>query len=639
MNQYKNQRMNSLSPKSTPLLSSIQSPEDLKRIDADDMPQLAQEIRDYLIKTLSLTGGHLAPNLGLVEVSLAMHRVFDTPRDKFLFDVSHQSYIHKMMTGRREQMPSIRQFKGISGFTKRSESEHDAFGAGHAGTALSAGLGMAAARDLKGEDFHVVSLVGDGSFTCGPSLEALNNIATTTKKFIIILNDNEWSIDKNVGSLSRYFSSLQETNTYTWLRDHAKNFVAKLGGREMRDQAVKLMNAARTMTTPLAFFHQLGLYYYGPINGHDTARLERVMRIAARRDTPVVIHVITEKGRGYEPASKNPNKFHGVGSYNVQDGTTIAASKMSYSEVFGRTLTAMAEDDPTITAITAAMPSGTKLDIFRDKFPKRFYDVGIAEEHAAIFACGLATEGFKPYLAIYSTFMQRCVDMIAHDAALQNLPVRFCMDRAGLSPDDGPTHHGLYDISMMRCIPNLVMMQPKDEIEFCHMLATMNTIVDKPSSIRYPRGEGLGQTLPTELKVIPIGEAEVLSEGHDVALIALGNMNEVACEVKAMLEAIGLSVAHINARFIKPLDEQCILKQADKCRILVSMEDHCITGGFGSAVLELLNRNLKYKPLLMMGWPDKFVEHGTFKILRELHGLSAKAMFDSIMTTYKSLKD
>jgi len=631
--------MNSPSTKPKSLLSTIQSPEDLKRMDAADMPQLAQEIRDYLIKTLSLTGGHLAPNLGLVEVSLAMHRVFDTPRDKFLFDVSHQSYIHKMMTGRRDDMLKIRQYKGISGFTKRSESEHDAFGAGHAGTALSAGLGMAAARDLKGDAFHVISLVGDGAFTCGPSLEALNNIATTTKKFIIILNDNEWSIDKNVGSLSRYFSSLQETTTYTWLRDQAKTLIDKMGGGGARDQAVKLLNAARTLTTPLAYFHQLGLYYYGPINGHDTARLERVMRIAARRDTPVVIHVITEKGRGYAPASNNPKKFHGVGAYNVHDGSTAVSSKLSYSEVFGRCLTTMAEDDPTITAITAAMPSGTKLDYFRENFPKRFYDVGIAEEHAAIFSCGLATEGLKPYLAIYSTFMQRCVDMIAHDAALQNLPVRFCMDRAGLSPDDGPTHHGLFDISMLRCIPNLVMMQPKDEVEFCHMLATMNLIQDKPSAIRYPRGEGLGLTLPTELKPIPIGTAEVISEGHDIALFALGNMNEVATELKAMLEQVGLSVAHINARFIKPLDEQCILKQADKCRLLVSMEDHSITGGFGSAVLELLNAHMKYKPLLIMGWPDEFVEHGTFEILRELHGMTAKSMFDSIITAYKALKD
>ncbi len=609
----------------------MSSPCVLKNFTASELVKLAAEIRHSLINTLSLTGGHLAPNLGVVELTIAMHRVFSTPRDKFLFDVSHQAYVHKMLTGRADRMHTIRQHEGLSGFTKRAESEHDAFGAGHAGTAVSAALGIAAARDLKGEDFSVVSLVGDGAFSCGPTLEALNNIATTTKKFILILNDNEWSIDKNVGSLSKYFSSLQETGTYSWLRKHSRSFIEKLAGSEARDQASKLMNAARSLISPLSFFQQLGLTYFGPLDGHDTPRLERVLRVAQKLEKPAIIHVITEKGRGYEPATQNLAKFHGVGVYNIKDGAT-ASTGLTYSEAFAQSVTNMAEEDPNIVAITAAMPSGTKLNLFRERFPKRFYDVGIAEEHAAIFASGLATEGFKPYLAIYSSFMQRCVDMIQHDAALQGLPVRFCMDRAGLSPDDGPTHHGLYDIAMLRCIPKLVMMQPKDEAELCHMLATMNTIEDSPSAIRYPRGEGEGVPMPEKAEILPIGKAEIIAEGSDIALIALGNMNQVASELRQELEEKdGLSVAHVNARFIKPLDEECILKMAAQCRLIVTLEDHSCCGGFGSAVSELLTAHQVSTAHHIVAWPDRFVEHGTLEILRNKYGLSVSKLYHTIL--------
>ncbi len=623
--------MTSLSFESGSLLSRISDSSDLKSFSPSELVKLAAEIRHKLIDTLSLTGGHLAPNLGVVELSIALHRVFSTPKDKFLFDVSHQAYVHKMLTGRADRMHTIRQHEGLSGFMKRTESEHDAFGAGHAGTAMSAALGIAAARDLKGEDFSVVSVVGDGAFSCGPTLEALNNIATTTKKFILILNDNEWSIDKNVGSLSKYFSSLQETETYSWLRKHSRSFIEKLAGSEARDQASKLVNAARSLISPLSFFQQLGLTYFGPLDGHDMPRLERVLRVAQKLDKPAIIHVITEKGRGYEPAAQNPTKFHGIGVYNIEDGAT-ASTGLTYSEAFAQSVTKMAEDDPKIVAITAAMPSGTKLNTFRERFPKRFYDVGIAEEHAAVFACGMATEGFKPYLAIYSTFMQRCVDMIQHDAALQSLPVRFCMDRAGLSPDDGPTHHGLYDIAMLRAIPNLIMMQPKDEAELFHMLATMNQIEDMPSAIRYPRGEGEGVTMPQVAQILPIGQSEILAEGTDVALIALGNMNHVAHEVKQQLEdKMGLSVAHVNARFIKPLDEQCILKMADQCRLIVTLEDHSCRGGFGSAVAELLTERGQSVAHHIVAWPDQFVEHGTLEILRNKYGLSVSNIYQSIL--------
>lgn len=623
--------MNSPCSELPPLLAGIHGPQDVKALPQEQLPQLAQEIRDYMITTLAETGGHLAPNLGVVELSIALHRVFSTPADKILFDVSHQSYVHKLLTGRADKFHTIRTFGGLSGFTKRSESEHDAFGAGHAGTALSAGLGMAAARDLAGDDYHVVAVVGDGAFTCGTTLEGLNSISTTTKRFILILNDNEWSIDKNVGALSRYFSSLQETDTYDWLRARTKNIIEKLAGSKARRQVSKLVHAAHSFITPLSFFQELGLTYYGPVDGHDTVRLEKLLRIVARQNTPSIIHIITEKGRGYAPAASNPTKFHGIGQYNVEDGSTNKGNTITYSEAFGKTLTAMAADDPAITAITAAMPSGTKLDIFRDRFPRRFYDVGIAEEHAALFASGLATQGLKPYLAVYSTFMQRCVDMIAHDAALQNLPVRFCMDRAGLSPDDGPTHHGLFDIAMLRAIPNLVMMQPKDEAELAAMLRTMNGINDRPSAIRYPRGAAEGVPLPESPEPLPIGKAELLAQGADVALLALGNMNGVAANVREQLAAQGITCTHINARFICPLDTECILQQAGKHRLLVTLEDHVITGGFGSAVMELLNEHRCPAPVLRIGWPGRFIEHGKEALLREKHRLTPEAIAADIL--------
>lgn len=620
-----------------PILGSIHSPEDVKALPAEKLPELAAEIRKTLITTLAETGGHLAPNLGIVELSIALHRVFSTPRDKILFDVSHQCYVHKLLTGRAERFNTIRQFRGLSGFCKRSESGHDAYGAGHAGTALSAALGMAAARDLTGDDYHVIAVVGDGAFTCGTTLEGLNSISTTTRKFTFILNDNEWSIDKNVGALSNYFAKLQETDTYAWLRSRAKQIIETVAGQNAGKQVARLVRAAHGLITPLSFFQELGLSYYGPVDGHDTARLEKILRIAARNSSPSIIHVITEKGRGYEPASCNPTKFHGIGQYNVNDGSTSKGNIITYSEAFGKSLTRMAADDPAITAITAAMPSGTKLDIFRESFPRRFFDVGIAEEHAALFACGLATQGLKPYLAVYSTFMQRCVDMIQHDAALQNLPVRFCMDRAGLSPDDGPTHHGLYDIAMLRSIPNLIMMQPRNEAELAGMLRTMNDINHCPSAIRYPRGTAEGVELPHEPQPLPIGKAEVLEDGTDIILLALGNMNATAAKVRELLLQDGkYSCAHINARFICPLDSELILQKAAGARLIVTLEDHTIVGGFGSAVMELLNSNNCPTPVQRIGWPAQFIEHGSDAQLREKHGLTPQAICNTILKHFPS---
>lgn len=620
-----------------PLLSGINDPKDLRNLTLDQLPALASEIRSVLIHSLSETGGHLAPNLGIVELSIALHRVFSTPRDKILFDVSHQAYVHKMLTGRASELHSIRQFGGISGFTKRSESPHDAYGAGHAGTALSAGLGMAAARDMQGDDYHVIAVAGDGAFTCGTTLEALNNISPTTRRFIVILNDNEWSIDRNVGALSQYFAGLQATETFTWLSDKSKRLLERLAGSEAKKQAEKLIVAARGLISPYSFFEHLGLTYYGPIDGHDINKLCKILKIIKMRNEPVILHILTEKGRGYKPALENPSKFHGVGKYNVENGAVRPSSLPTYSEQFARSLIRMAEDDPKITAITAAMPTGTMLNLFREHFPKRFFDVGIAEEHAALFACGMAAQGLKPYVAIYSTFMQRCIDMIEHDAALQKLPVKFCMDRAGLSPDDGPTHHGLFDIAMLRCIPDLLIMQPKDEAELACMLKTMNEYNDGPSAIRYPRGCGRGVAMPKCPTPLPIGKAEVLWEGKDVAIFALGNQCATAEHVRNLLAEQHIDAAVINARFVNPLDTECLRHYAETCPLLCTLEDHVISGGFGSAVLEELNRQNICVPTEVIGWPNEFIEHGSDTILREKHGLTPEAIAERIVSRYRAV--
>ena len=537
-----------------PLLRSIPPPCDVKKLADDDLAALAAEIRHSLITSLSKTGGHLGPNLGVVELSIALHRVFSTPDDKLVFDVSHQGYIHKMLTGRAGRIDTIRTYKGLNCFLLRTESEHDAYGAGHAGTALSAALGMAAARDLSGDCNHVVAVAGDAAFTCGPTLEALNNIAGTTKKFIVVLNDNEWSIDKNVGAIARYFNDLQTHHTFASVRAAAAEFVEKVAGKAARTLAHKVEEGAKNLLFPNVLLEKFGLRYFGPIDGHDLPLLVKTFEHLKNVHEPVVLHIITEKGRGYQPALDNPGKFHGLGTYQIDDGSTDTSSTPTCSEIFGRTVTDLAKKDPKIVAITAAMPGGTKLDIFKEELPDRYFDVGIAEEHAALFACGLATEKYRPFLAIYSTFMQRAYDMIIHDMALQGLPVRLCMYRGGLSGDDGPTHHGLFDIGYLRHIPGIIHMQPKNEDEFVDMLHTMAAYDDGPSAIRYPRGAIKGTPIKKRPRLLEIGKAEVVADGTDVALVGLGTMFEMAERTKTLLEEKGLSVALINPRFIKPLD-------------------------------------------------------------------------------------
>lgn len=608
-----------------PLLSTIHSPDDVKKLADDDLLILADEIRHTLIDSLSKTGGHLGPNLGVVELTVAMHRVFSTPEDKFVFDVSHQGYVHKMLTGRAAKIHTIRTYKGLNGFLLRSESEHDAYGAGHAGTCLSAALGMAAARDLAGGDNHIVAVAGDAAFTCGPTLEALNNIAETTRKFIVVLNDNEWSIDKNVGAIASYFNALQTHHTFASVRAKAAEFVEKVAGKAARTLAHKVEEGAKNLLFPNVLFEKFGLRYYGPIDGHDLPLLVRTFEHLKTLHEPVVLHIITEKGRGYQPALDNPGKFHGLGTYKIEDGSTDATATPTCSDLFGRAVTDFAKKDPKIVAITAAMPGGTKLEIFKQELPDRYFDVGIAEEHAALFACGLATEGFRPFLAIYSTFMQRAYDMIIHDMALQGLPVRLCMDRGGLSGDDGPTHHGLFDIGYLRHVPGIIHMQPKDEDEFVDMLYTMSKYDDGPTAIRYPRGVIKGTPIKPKPKLLEIGKAEVVADGTDVALIGLGTLFEMAERTKLLLEAKGLSVALINPRFIKPLDTEVLQAYATKCKVVCTFEDHVLFNGFGASVIENLHDAGIHTPVERIGWPDEFIEHGKPETLRELHGLTAEA--------------
>ena len=614
-----------------PLLANIKSPADLKALPAESLPQLASEIRGELVQVLSKTGGHLGPNLGVVELTLALHRVFDTPRDKFLFDVSHQGYVHKLLTGRLDRFPTIRQYEGLNGFLLRSESEHDCYGAGHAGTALSAALGMAAARDRLGSDEHVVCVAGDAAFTCGVTFEALNNVASTTKRLIIVLNDNEWSIAKNVGAVADYLNRIVTNPAYAHLHENAAKFLEWIGGKAARKLAHKAESALKNLLAPSVIFDELGIRYYGPIDGHDTALLTQTFEFLKTQNEPVLLHILTTKGKGYAPALEKPDKFHGLGKFHLDTGETVASPTPTYSELLGEKLADFADTNNKIAAVTAAMPTGTGLIHFAKRHPDRFFDVGIAEEHAALFACGLATQGMKPFVAIYSTFMQRAYDMIIHDIALQNLNVALCMDRAGLSGDDGPTHHGLFDIGYLRPVPGIIHMQPKDEAEFADMLWTI-AHHDGPAAIRYPRGAGTGAVPAKKPKLLEIGKSEVLRHGTRAAIFALGNMCELALPAAEELEKLGISTAVINARWIKPLDTATIEFFAGGCEILCTIEDHVLHNGFGSAVIEHLSDQGIKTPVVRIGWPDEFIEHGTVPILRQKHGLTVEATVQKILS-------
>lgn len=631
----------------------VDAPLHVKKLTLAQLQEFAEEIRRELITALSKNGGHLGPNLGVVELTLALHYVFNTPKDKFVWDVSHQIYVHKLLTGRKDRFHTIRSTGGLSGFAMRSESDHDCYGAAHAGTALSAALGIAAARDKRGTDENVVAIIGDAALTNGISFEAMNNVAQTTKKFIAVLNDNEWSIAKNVGAISSYLNKLITHPSYNKLAKDFERFVRRLPKGEL---ALKLAHKAEegfkgaltevglqpsqsTMESDgrggygsSLIFEEMGMRYLGPIDGHDLPLLISTLEFAKTCDHPIVIHVLTQKGKGFEAALKNPEKFHGLGPYDVATGATAPAkpgTPPNWQDVFGNAMVKLCQKDNSIVGITAAMPTGTSLKILEKAMPNRYYDVGIAEEHAVLFACGMATMGFHPVCAIYSTFLQRAYDCIVHDAALQDLPVIFCMDRAGLSPQDGPTHHGLFDISYVRSVPNCIAMAPKDEDELVDMMFTA-THERHPTFIRYPRGPAEGVPIKEQPKLLDIGKAEIIQSfssagSRKVALFPLGNMMSLARKVAAQLAAEDCDVAIINPRFVKPIDAGTTEFFGRTADLVVTFEDHVLHGGYGSAVLELFNEKRVTTPVIMVGWPDQFIEHGTnVDDLRKKYGLTVE---------------
>ncbi len=634
-------------------LAKLESPRQVKALSMEQLPALAQEIREELIAGLAANGGHVGPNLGVVELTIALHYVFNTPTDKFIWDVSHQCYVHKILTGRRERFRTIRSTGGLSGFALRTESEHDAYGAAHAGTALSAALGICAARDQRGTDENVVAIFGDAALTNGISFEALNNVAQTTKRFIGILNDNEWSIAKNVGAISTYLHRLITHPSYNKLANDFQRFLMRL---PKGDVAAKLAHKAEEgfkgalaevslrPSQPSAesdgrggygsslIFEEMGIRYLGPIDGHDLPLLISTLEFAKTCDHPIVIHILTRKGKGFEAALKNPEKFHGLGPYDVTTGATLpvkAGTPPNWQDVFGETMVKLCRENEKLVGITAAMPSGTSLKILEKAMPNRYYDVGIAEEHAVLFACGMATMGLHPVCAIYSTFLQRAYDCIVHDAALQDLPVIFCMDRAGLSAQDGPTHHGLYDIAYLRHIPKCIIMAPKNEDELVDMMFTA-TRTPHPTFIRYPRGPAEGVPVKAEPALLEIGKAEVLRDfsnngGRKVALFPLGNMMSIGRQTAQVLTDGGYDVALINPRFAKPLDTEVIERLGRKAEVLVTFEDAAVAGGFGSALLEVLNEKRVLTPVIQIGWPDQFIEHATtVDDLRAKYGLTVE---------------
>ena len=631
----------------------VDHPSHVKKLTPEQLIELAADIRHELITKLAKNGGHLGPNLGVVELTIALHRCFSTPHDKFVWDVSHQVYVHKLLTGRKDRFHTIRTTDGLNGFALRTESEHDSYGAGHAGTALSAALGMCAARDQRGGDENVVCIFGDAALTNGVSFEGLNNIAGTTKKFIGILNDNEWSIAKNVGAIATYLGKLTTNPRYnklskdfgSWLKRLPKGQLVSMVGQKTEEALKGIINAVGLEHTPSGLdadgkgghgsallFEEFGLRYLGPIDGHDLPLLISTLEFAKTCTEPVVIHILTKKGKGFEAALKFPEKFHGLGPYDVATGQTPVpkpGAAPMWQEVFGQTMVKLAKQNKNVVGITAAMPTGTSLKLLENAVPGQYYDVGIAEEHAVIFAAGMATMGFKPVVAIYSTFLQRAYDCIHHDVCLQDLPVIFCMDRSGLSANDGPTHHGLFDISYLRCLPNIIGMAPANEDELQDMMFTA-TLQSHPVAIRYPRGNAEGVPIKEQPAVVEIGKAEVIrhfanSGGKKVALFGLGPMLTLARQAAEQLVAAGHDVAVINPRFFKPLDQAVHEFFGGAADVVATLEDHVAMGGYGSAVLECFNEAGIKAPLIRIAWPDQFIEHASsVDYLRNKHGLTVE---------------
>ena len=610
---------------STNHLAGIKDPSDLKRLPREALPELAQEIRDRIIQVVSCTGGHLAPSLGTVEITIALHAIYDTPRDILIWDVGHQAYGHKILTGRNSRFDTLRQEGGLSGFPRRMESEYDAFGTAHASTAISAALGFACARDLARGNHSVIAVVGDGALTGGLAYEGLNQAGALGTDLLVVLNDNSMSISPNVGAIARYLTRLSSSPTYRRLEHDVWELLGKVpaGGRA-RKLVSRVKEGMKNLIIPNILFEELGFKYYGPIDGHDLPNLLEILSQLKEVKGPVLLHTLTRKGKGYKFSEDDARKYHGVASFDKLTGASAKKpAAPTYTEVYGQTLLQIAANDPKIVAISAAMADGTGLAKFATTYPDRFHDVGIAEQHATCFAAGMAAAGAKPFATIYSTFLQRAYDQIVHDVAVQRLPVRFALDRAGFVGEDGATHHGLFDIPYLRCLPGFVLMAPKDENELRHMLATMAAYDQGPIAVRYPRGSGRGVSMDEELRVLPIGEGELVRPGNDLLLVAYGTMVATAERTAQLLAGRGLSAAVINARFAKPLDERLIIEWARRVPRVATMEEGAISGGFGEAVLELFSRHpipgLKAR---CFGVPDRFFDHATRESLLRAAGLT-----------------
>ncbi len=625
------------------LLKNINGPEDIKKLTMDELKDLAEEIRDLIIDTVSVTGGHLAPSLGTVELTLALYRVFSPPEDKIIWDVGHQAYAHKIITGRRKRFSSLRQLGGISGFPKIKENPLDTFGTGHSSTSISAALGIASGKCIKNDDGMVIAVIGDGSMTGGEAFEGLNQAGHLEKNIIVVLNDNEMSIDPNVGALSSFFSRKLSSKPVVNLKREIEAILRSVPGigEDMVKIAKKAEDAIKGFMTPGMLFESLNFQYFGPIDGHRIDRLVETLSNVKEINAPILLHIFTKKGKGYIPAEDNPSKFHGIGPFDVDTGDPIVSSPEipTYTKVFGNTLLKLARKNKKIVAITAAMSDGTGLPLFAKKYPDRFFDVGIAEQHAVTFAAGLATQGLIPIFAVYSTFLQRAYDQVIHDVCLQDLPVIFCIDRGGIVGHDGPTHHGLFDIAYLRNIPNLIYMSPKDENELVSMIVTA-TKLNKPTAIRYPRGKGFGVKIDDDPKELSLGKAEVITKGDDITIVALGPMVALAEDAAGRLETRGIRATLINARFVKPLDIDTIASSVEKTGALLTVEEGILAGGFGSGVMEGLmeifnrdaNTNVKTNALVKrLGITDEFVEHGPQDALRARYGLSPAGIFEAAL--------
>jgi 1-deoxy-D-xylulose-5-phosphate synthase len=616
------------------LLSQIDSPADLRKLPQAKLQPLADEIREFMIETLSKIGGHTGASLGPVELILALHYAFDTPRDRLVFDIGHQAYSHKIITGRRDSFSTIRQYNGISGFLRREESEYDVFNAAHAGTSISAALGAAVARDLKGEDFNVIAFIGDAGLTAGMALEGINQVGHLKKRMIILLNDNEMSISPNVGALAGYLNRIRSARPYNEFKHEVEELLKSIPavGEMMLSGAKAVKDTLARAFIPGALWEELGLKYMGPINGHDINSILQTLEEAKKEEGPVLIHALTIKGKGYEPAERDKATWHGTSGFEIASGKFIKepSNAPSYTAVFAQATIDLMEQDDRVVAITAAMPDGTGLNKVMQVFPDRTFDVAIAEQHAVTFAAGMATEGYKPIAAIYSTFLQRAYDQVFHDVVLMNLDVTFALDRAGVVGADGPTHHGMMDFAYLRPMPHMVVMAPKDENELRHMLKTA-VYFDGPASVRYPRGNGLGVTMDEELRMLEIGKAELLREGSEVAILGIGSEVPYCLGAAERLAADGIGATVVNARFVKPLDKELILALARSHGSIVTVEDHYLMGGFGSAVMELLEQNRLHEVrVLRLGWPDRLIEHGGQGLLLAKYGLDTDAIYSRV---------